>query len=244
MPLRPLLAALPESHLPQPQVSPLQAFRLCTRVGSTHSDTGGGGGVLPILRLCPTPTSTYGIRVPRGSPRVLVGSGRTSEAPPLIPRAQHPPVPWRTQRAEPVPDHPHPTPPPGGATQDRTRPPPAKALSGTVASKGGDSTLGDGPRPTGPSKAEGGRDLDGDAVGRERGSPWEAPASSVPAPPPCRLPPATPACPQQLARPARPRRPPQIHRGPRSPQRRSQEPQRKGERGADRRGRGRGPART
>lgn len=110
-------------------------------------------GVFPILRLCPTPASTCGIRIPRGSPRLLVGSGRTSEVPPLILRAQHPLVPRRTRRAEPVPDHPHHTPRPSGATRDGTRPPPPKPSSGTVASEGGDPTLGDGPRgPPAPAR--------------------------------------------------------------------------------------------
>lgn len=109
--------------------------------------------VFPILRLCPTPASTCGIRIPRGSPRLLVGSGRTSEVPPLILRAQHPLVPRRTRRAEPVPDHPHHTPRPSGATRDGTRPPPPKPSSGTVASEGGDPTLGDGPRgPPAPAR--------------------------------------------------------------------------------------------
>lgn len=88
-----------------------------------------------------------------GSPRLLVGSGRTSEVPPLILRAQHPLVPRRTRRAEPVPDHPHHTPRPSGATRDGTRPPPPKPSSGTVASEGGDPTLGDGPRgPPAPAR--------------------------------------------------------------------------------------------
>ena len=200
-----------------------EVFQVRSRAGSTHYGRlqRCGGGRAPILKLRITPTPTCGVCILRGALGILVGSERTSEAPPVI-HGAHPLGSWCSssralvllaRRARPKQP-----PAPVGLLWTEPAPHPRSRLPRTLGPTGGYPTPSAGPWPAGPSKADDGGDLGRDEVGGERGPRGTRPypRTTCRPPPPRRPPTSDPGpCPGNLSTDPGPRRrQPRTHRTP------------------------------